>query len=165
MIPSEVLKYRKSSKKTCKRCPNCRINIEKNEGCNHMTCSQCHFQFCWFCKREWNVCCNDNIVTCLGRGILKHRIWGQQSSVRYATKTIGLPIVTGLIIGVGATGLGVGAGAATVGLVGLPFYYTGKYIRRRIQQRNNQNYNRRNIQHGILEIQTERDIRYEYDLY
>ena len=26
-----------------KRCPNCKFWTEKNEGCNHMTCSQCRF--------------------------------------------------------------------------------------------------------------------------
>ena len=35
-----------------KRCPNCKFWTEKNEGCNHMTCSQCKFQWCWVCEKE-----------------------------------------------------------------------------------------------------------------
>ena len=35
-----------------KRCPNCKFWTEKNEGCNHMTCSQCNFQWCWICQKE-----------------------------------------------------------------------------------------------------------------
>ena len=35
-----------------KRCPYCKFWTEKNEGCNHMTCSQCKFQWCWICEQE-----------------------------------------------------------------------------------------------------------------
>ena len=35
-----------------KRCPYCKFWTEKNEGCNHMTCSQCNFQWCWICEKE-----------------------------------------------------------------------------------------------------------------
>ena len=35
-----------------KRCPYCRFWTEKNEGCNHMTCPQCNFQWCWVCEKE-----------------------------------------------------------------------------------------------------------------
>lgn len=37
-----------------KQCPNCKLPIEKNGGCNHMTCDNCHFEFCWFCGHEWH---------------------------------------------------------------------------------------------------------------
>ena len=32
-----------------KCCPKCNTPIEKNEGCNHMTCSQCKSHMCWLC--------------------------------------------------------------------------------------------------------------------
>ncbi|XP_026051274.1 E3 ubiquitin-protein ligase RNF14-like isoform X3 [Carassius auratus] len=36
-------------KVNCKQCPCCGTNIEKNMGCNKMTCSVCHGYFCWIC--------------------------------------------------------------------------------------------------------------------
>jgi ariadne-1 len=38
-----------------KLCPRCRRPIEKNQGCNHTTCSApCYHQFCWLCSDPWN---------------------------------------------------------------------------------------------------------------
>jgi ariadne-1 len=36
-------------------CGRCNAPIEKNGGCNHMTCSQCHYEFCWICGHEWQT--------------------------------------------------------------------------------------------------------------
>lgn len=30
-------------------CPNCKVPVEKNMGCNHMNCSQCQYSWCWVC--------------------------------------------------------------------------------------------------------------------
>ena len=35
-----------------KRCPNCKFWTEKNMGCNHMTCPECKYEWCWFCSSK-----------------------------------------------------------------------------------------------------------------
>ncbi|KAM0417473.1 hypothetical protein ACHAPT_012537 [Fusarium lateritium] len=36
-----------------KPCPNCKVRIEKDGGCFHMTCVSCQCQFCWECLVDW----------------------------------------------------------------------------------------------------------------
>ena len=37
-----------------KECPKCQSTIEKNGGCNHMTCRKCKHEFCWMCMGLWS---------------------------------------------------------------------------------------------------------------
>lgn len=37
-----------------KECTKCRSTIEKNGGCNHMTCRKCKHEFCWVCMGPWS---------------------------------------------------------------------------------------------------------------
>ena len=36
-----------------KRCPKCSVRIEKNQGCNHITCRHCKYEWCWVCNGDW----------------------------------------------------------------------------------------------------------------
>jgi len=51
-----LLQYLNSD--SIRRCPKCRHGIEKNEGCDHMTCRKssggCGAEFCWRCGADYN---------------------------------------------------------------------------------------------------------------
>ena len=52
LLEKELLKWTKN--KRVKRCPRCKIYTEKNEGCNHMTCVSCKYQWCWLCEGQYS---------------------------------------------------------------------------------------------------------------
>jgi len=63
--------YRRMVKnnRNIRKCPRCDFFIEKNHGCNHMTCynRECKYQFCWLCMGEYNGGHYDNPLTpCFG---------------------------------------------------------------------------------------------------
>lgn len=37
-----------------KQCSRCHYRIEKNKGCDHMTCAKCGYEFCWSCLADFN---------------------------------------------------------------------------------------------------------------
>ncbi|CDR47256.1 CYFA0S30e00914g1_1 [Cyberlindnera fabianii] len=49
---SETVKWISTNTKTCGKCSTA---IEKNGGCNHMTCKKCHHEFCWICGGDWSL--------------------------------------------------------------------------------------------------------------
>ena len=49
-LDKDFRKWKKN--KLIKRCPKCKFWTEKNSGCNHMTCPECKYEWCWLCKSK-----------------------------------------------------------------------------------------------------------------
>jgi ankyrin repeat/IBR domain-containing protein 1 len=54
---SDAVMHQLWIKANTKKCPKCKTPIEKDEGCNHMTCSsrRCRHEFCWVCAKPWDM--------------------------------------------------------------------------------------------------------------
>lgn len=63
----EVKDFTKSTGKLLKRCPKCKVWTEKNEGCNHMTCQICKFEWCWLCEKIYTPSHYNEPGPCFGR--------------------------------------------------------------------------------------------------
>lgn len=58
-------------------CPMCKAKISKNEGCNHMSCVICHYQWCWICGATYtdNHFNPLNPLGCGGQHFTEKRVW------------------------------------------------------------------------------------------
>lgn len=50
LLDKQLEGWVKNNNRKVSFCPMCRTRIEKNKGCNHMTCAFCKYQFCWACS-------------------------------------------------------------------------------------------------------------------
>ncbi|KAL4476496.1 hypothetical protein ABPG74_010229 [Tetrahymena malaccensis] len=48
-VDSKVIENVKYIMQNTKACPNCKVAVEKNGGCQHMKCQNCQSHFCWAC--------------------------------------------------------------------------------------------------------------------
>lgn len=60
---SDVALRKLAKKLQWRRCPRCRIVVERNEGCKHMTC-RCGHQFCFLCGSTWLDQCTRGSKDC-----------------------------------------------------------------------------------------------------
>ncbi|MBV5279711.1 MAG: IBR domain-containing protein, partial [Actinobacteria bacterium] len=52
---SEVAHTEMQDSIAVKACPRCACFIEKNHGCNHMTCQVCVHEWCWQCRFPYTI--------------------------------------------------------------------------------------------------------------
>lgn len=120
--------------RNAQKCPQCRIHIQRTEGCDHMTCTQCNTNFCYRCGERYrhlrffgDHTSNLSVFGCKYRYLpdkphLRRLIRGSVC----ATKVLIAPVVILLVVVLGALAL-------VIGLVVFPVYYVCK--RRKKQQR------------------------------
>jgi hypothetical protein len=127
---AQFKKWRASTRQGCKKCPGCKIYIEKNEGCSHMTCRSCGTHFCWHCLG--NV--HDDNVRCKVMTALDSELWGESTPVRTITKTLAIPgglAAGGLVIGAAVAGAGLAVAAGSLYVCASPVVAGYRYYRRR----------------------------------
>lgn len=97
-----------------RKCPKCGIEIAKDSGCNHMTCTKCSYQFCWICGWKYSPNHYENPLSpCFGMQYTsQYNVLVRNSPLR-VLKTIGiiLAFLVGLPIALAIpsfVGMGVG---------------------------------------------------------
>ncbi|KAI3364395.1 hypothetical protein L3Q82_011195 [Scortum barcoo] len=119
--------------RNAQKCPQCKIHIQRSEGCDHMTCTQCNTNFCYRCGERYrhlrffgDHTSNLSVFGCKYRYLpdkphLRRLVRGSVC----ATKVLIAPVVILLVVVLGALAL-------VIGLVVFPIYYVCK---RRKKQR------------------------------
>lgn len=51
-----------------KRCPKCKVYIERDEGCAQMMCKNCKHAFCWYCLESLDVSTASSSALSFGPG-------------------------------------------------------------------------------------------------
>ncbi|XP_060094798.1 E3 ubiquitin-protein ligase RNF217 isoform X1 [Heteronotia binoei] len=120
--------------RNAQKCPKCKIHIQRTEGCDHMTCSQCNTNFCYRCGERYRQLrffgdhtSNLSIFGC------KYRYLPERPHLRRLVRGSvcgGKLLITPLIL---VLGLVMGAIAVIIGLFVFPIYCLCKKKRKRLQ--------------------------------
>ncbi|XP_064269134.1 E3 ubiquitin-protein ligase RNF217 [Passer domesticus] len=118
--------------RNAQKCPKCKIHIQRTEGCDHMTCSQCNTNFCYRCGERYRQLrffgdhtSNLSIFGC------KYRYLPERPHLRRLVRgsvCAGKLLITPVIL---VLGLALGAVAVVIGLFVFPIYCLCKKQRKR----------------------------------
>uniref|UniRef100_A0A8D2J5I4 E3 ubiquitin-protein ligase RNF217 n=2 Tax=Varanus komodoensis TaxID=61221 RepID=A0A8D2J5I4_VARKO len=118
--------------RNAQKCPKCKIHIQRTEGCDHMTCSQCNTNFCYRCGERYRQLrffgdhtSNLSIFGC------KYRYLPERPHLRRLVRGSvcgGKLLIAPLIL---VLGLVIGAIAVIIGLFVFPIYCLCKKKRKR----------------------------------
>ncbi|EAW48154.1 IBR domain containing 1, isoform CRA_f [Homo sapiens] len=118
--------------RNAQKCPKCKIHIQRTEGCDHMTCSQCNTNFCYRCGERYRQLrffgdhtSNLSIFGC------KYRYLPERPHLRRLVRgsvCAGKLFIAPLIM---VLGLALGAIAVVIGLFVFPIYCLCKKQRKR----------------------------------
>ncbi|XP_053316767.1 E3 ubiquitin-protein ligase RNF217 isoform X2 [Spea bombifrons] len=118
--------------RNAQKCPKCKVHIQRTEGCDHMTCSQCNTNFCYRCGERYRQLrffgdhtSNLSIFGC------KYRYLPERPHVRRLVRgsvCAGKLLIAPLLI---VLGLVLGAIAVVIGIFVLPVYVLCKKRRKR----------------------------------
>ncbi|XP_021780190.1 E3 ubiquitin-protein ligase RNF144A isoform X5 [Papio anubis] len=61
-----------------KRCPKCRVYIERDEGCAQMMCKNCKHAFCWYCLESLD---DDFLLIHYDKGPCRNKLGHSRASV------------------------------------------------------------------------------------
>ncbi|XP_054707004.1 probable E3 ubiquitin-protein ligase RNF144A-A [Uloborus diversus] len=71
-----------------KRCPNCRIPIEKDDGCAQMMCYRCKHVFCWHCLASLD---DDFLLRHYDKGPCRNKLGHSRASmIWHRTQVVGI---------------------------------------------------------------------------
>ncbi|XP_054838955.1 E3 ubiquitin-protein ligase RNF217 isoform X1 [Eublepharis macularius] len=120
--------------RNAQKCPKCKIHIQRTEGCDHMTCSQCNTNFCYRCGERYrqlrffgNHTSNLSIFGC------KYRYLPERPHLRRLVRGSvcgGKLLIAPLLL---VLGLVMGVIAVIIGLFVFPIYCLCKKKRKRPQ--------------------------------
>ncbi|KAF5894904.1 E3 ubiquitin-protein ligase, partial [Clarias magur] len=110
--------------RNAQKCPRCKVHIQRVDGCDHMTCTQCNTNFCYRCGERYRQLrffgdhtSNLSVFGC------KYRYLPEKPHLRRlirgsvcASKVLVAPLLIVLVVVIGALAL-------VIGLVAFPVYY------------------------------------------
>lgn len=79
-----------------KRCPKCKVFIERDEGCAQMMCKNCKHAFCWYCLESLD---DDFLLIHYDKGPCQNKLGHSRASVIWhRTQVVGIFAGFGLLL-------------------------------------------------------------------